>query len=82
MNPYATSRLYEANKKYIAYKITILDVALRALRDATRESFEKGLLKDSYYDLEDFRERQEQLIFNEVMNMDAFEVEKILEGTY
>ena len=77
MNPYATSRLYEANKKYIAYKITILDVALRALRDATRESFEKDLLKGSYYDLEDFRERQEQLIFKDVMDMGPIDISQL-----
>lgn len=81
MDAYAANKLYEYTKKHIADKLVILDIALRAIRDAAKEAYEKNLLEGSYYDLEDFRGRQEQLIFKEVMDMNVFEVEKISEGT-
>ena len=77
MTSYAASRVYEANKKYFDHKIAILDVALRALRDSIKEASEKNLLKDSYYDLEDFRERQEQLIFKDVMGMSSIDISQL-----
>lgn len=77
MDSYAAGRLYEANKKYFDEKIAILDIALRALREATKEASEKNLLKDSCYDLEDFRERQEQLIFKDVMDMGPIDISQL-----
>lgn len=77
MDAYAAGRLYEANKKYFGEKIAILDIALRALRESIKEAFEKNLLKGSCYDLEDFRERQEQLIFKDVMGMSSIDISEL-----
>lgn len=77
MDAYAAGRLYEVNKKYFDEKIAILDIALRALRESIKEASEKNFLKDSYYDLEDFRERQEQLIFKDVMGMSSIDISQL-----
>lgn len=77
MDAYAAGRLYEANKKYFDDKIAILDITLRALRESIKEASEKNFLKDSYYDLEDFRERQEQLIFKDVMGMGPTDISQL-----
>lgn len=77
MDAYAANRFYEDTKKHIADKLVILDIALRALRDAAKEAYEKNLLEGSYYDLEDFRGRQEQLIFKDVMDMSPTEISEL-----
>jgi hypothetical protein len=77
MNAYAAGKLYEANKKYFDEKIATLDIALRALRESIKEASEKNFLKDSYYDLEDFRERQEQLIFKVVVDMGPTDISQL-----
>lgn len=77
MDSYAAGRFYEASKKYFDEKIAILDIALRALRESIKEASEKNFLKDSYYDLEDFRGRQEQLIFKEVMDMGPTDISQL-----
>ena len=77
MDAYDADRLYEANKKYFDDKIAILDITLRALRESIKEASEKNFLKDSYYDLEDFRERQEQLIFKDVMGMGPTDISQL-----
>lgn len=77
MDAYAAGRLYEANKKYFDEKIAILDITLRALRESIKEASEKNFLKGSCYDLEDFRERQEQLIFKDVMGMNSIDISQL-----
>lgn len=77
MDSYATSRFYEANKKYFDEKIAILDITLRALRESIKEASEKNFLEGSYYDLEDFRGRQEQLIFKDVMDMGPIDISQL-----
>ena len=78
MDAYAAGRLYEVNKKYFDEKIAILDITLRALRESIKEASEKNFLEGSYYDLEDFRGRQEQLIFKEVVDMGPIEISQHL----
>lgn len=76
MYPETANRFYESNKKYFFDKITILDLALAAMEGAIREAYEKRTLEGAYVKLEDFRDKQTDLIFEEVMRMDSIRVEE------
>ena len=68
MDAEAANKFYEDNKKYIADKIEILDLALASMKDAIQEASEKHILEGAYYDLEDFRDKQAKLIFEEIVS--------------
>lgn len=73
----SANRFYESNKKYFYNKITILDLALAAMEDAIREAYEQEALQCSSFGIGDFRERQAQMIFEEVMQMDSTQIEEV-----
>lgn len=77
MYPETANRFYESNKKYFFDKITILDLALAAMEDAIREAYEQEALQCSSFGIGDFRERQAQMIFEEVMKMDSIQIEEV-----
>ncbi len=78
MNTEAASTFYEGNKEYIANKITILNLALAALEDAILAASRNSALAGTRYNLEDFRNKQAYLIFEEVMSMSSTQIEEIL----
>lgn len=80
MDAEAANKFYEGHKKYFIEKIAVLDLALAAMEDATREAYDQGALQGTYFDLGDFREREAHLIFEEVMSMDSFQIEEISRG--
>ena len=71
------NRFYEANKRYIYDKITILDLALAAMEDAIRDAYEQEALQGTYFDLGAFRDKQAALIFEGVMSMDSSQINEI-----
>lgn len=77
MDAKAANKFYESNKKHIADKIEILDLALASMEDAIREAYDKGALQGAYIDISEFRDRQAHLIFGSVMNMGSFQIDEM-----
>lgn len=82
MDAKTANKFYEDNKKYIYDKITLLDLALAALDDAAGEASEKGYLKGACYDLDDFLDKQADLIFEEVMSLGSYQIAEMSRGNY
>lgn len=82
MDAETANKVYESNKKHIADKIEILDLALASMEDAIREAYDKGALQGAYIDIDEFRDRQAHLIFEKVMDLSTFQVEEISRGTH
>lgn len=82
MDAEAANKFYEDNKKYIADKIEILDLALAAMEDAIGEAYDKGALQGAYIDISEFRDRQAHLFFKNVMDLSPFQAEEISRGTH
>lgn len=77
MDAETANRFYEDNKKYIYKKIEILDLALAAMEDAIGEASEKGTLEGTYYNLDDFRDKQANLIFEEIMDLGSYQIDEM-----
>lgn len=82
MDAKTANKFYESNRKYFYDKITLLDLALAAMEGAIGEAYEQETLQGLNYNLEDFRDRQAQMIFEEIMNLSPFQVEEASRGTY
>lgn len=82
MDAKTANRFYEDNKKYIYDKITILGLALAAMEDAIEEAYDQGPLEGTYYNLDDFQERQASLIFEEVMSLGSYQIAEMSRGNY
>lgn len=77
MDTAAAHRLYETNKKRIADKIEILNLALVALEDAIKEASNNYALAGTAINLEQFRDRQAHIIFDRVMDLDSSQIKEI-----
>ena len=75
MDAETANKFYESNKKYFYDKITLLDLALAALDDAAGEAYDQGYLKGARYDLDDFMDKQADLIFEEITSLGAAQIE-------
>lgn len=80
MDAKTANKFYERSKKFYYDKMTLLGLALAALEDAIEEAYDQGPLEGTYYNLDDFQERQASLIFEDVMNMGSPQIEEITRG--
>lgn len=77
MDAKTANKFYESNRKFFSDKITLLDLALAALEDATGEADRKGTLEGACYDLNDFMDKQAGLIFEEIMDLGSYQIDEM-----